>query len=464
MADTILSTALAVVKQLEKIKEENEMAKEELQMLINEVTFLSRVLESSGVDDNRLLLANEEFTNLKSTLKRCETFANEVKLAVKDSTNSEEEEADDVSTPHPNKNMTSNILGAYSSMRQSMRAKKTIRLAKHLQRDIKEHIVKINFALAMDTCQKTLEIQDGDESILEYIKQIKTMQENHERMCSFSAINPFALFFSSPEPRVVKGTAVEVNYRGTWNWQRGKVARVFGMNGKWQNQTFDINYDNGMSELDVAMDRIRLLDCEELIEHAKVFCNFLGKGTWCTGKIINVNGDGTYDVLFNDGGKEMAVEGSRNRLRVFGLGDKDPPTGSFPLRKIVPPSSTVEIRERGQLAVKSPIWHPGKVITAFDNHTYHVLYDNGKEEAFVRVDRIRLTNVTKLFENAKVMVLKEAKWGFASTGSEIWREGKITKAWKTEGPFDVVYSNGDVETKVSKARLKLPPANNLDSN
>jgi hypothetical protein len=93
-----------------------------------------------------------------------------------------------------------------------------------------------------------------------------------------------------------------------------------------------------------------------------------------------------------------------------------------------------------------------------------VLYDNGKEEAFVRVDRIRLTNVTKLFENAKVMVLKETRWGFASTGSEIWREGKITKAWKTEGPFDVVYSNGDVETKVPKARLKLPPASNLDSN
>jgi len=397
MADTVLSTALAVVKKLEKMKEDNAKAKVELQLLIDEVTFLTRVLESSGVDDNRLLLANEEFSRLKTTLKRCEMFAADVKVAAP-----EEEET---TSTESKKNMSvpavpdialarKNISGAYRAVRQSFRADKTIQEATELQRAIKEHIVKINFALAMDTCQKTLEIQDGDESILEYIKQIKTMQEGQQRMCSLSVLNPFALFFNSPEPRVVKGTAVEVNYRGTWNWQRGKVARVFGIGLK--QQTFDINYDNGMSELDVTMDRIRILDAEDLIEHAKVVCNFKGKGTWCTGKIISVNSDGTYDVLFNDGGREMGVEGSRNHLRVFGLGDKDQPSGSFPLREIVPPSSTVEIRDRGQVASATPLWHSGKVTAAFDNHTYNVLYDNGKEEAFVRVDRIRLTNVGEL--------------------------------------------------------------------
>jgi len=81
MADTVLSTALAVVKKLEKMKEDNAKAKVELQLLIDEVTFLTRVLESSGVDDNRLLLANEEFSRLKTTLKRCEMFAADVKVA-----------------------------------------------------------------------------------------------------------------------------------------------------------------------------------------------------------------------------------------------------------------------------------------------------------------------------------------------------------------------------------------------
>ena len=452
MAD-VLSTALAVVKKLEKMKEDNEKAKVELQLLIDEVTFLTRVLESSGVDDNRLLLANEEFSRLKTTLQKCEKFAAGVKAGPEEEETPSTESKKNISAPDIAL-ARKNISGAYMAVKQTFLADKTIQKATELQRAIKEHIVKINFALAMDTCQKTLEIQDGDESILEYIKQIKTMQESQQRMCSLSVLNPFALFFNSPEPRVVKGTAVEVNYRGTWNWQRGKVARVFGIGLK--QQTFDINYDNGMSELDVTMDRIRILDAEDLIEHAKVVCNFKGKGTWCTGKIISVNSDGTYDVLFNDGGREMGVEGSRNHLRVFGLGDKDQPSGSFPLREIVPPSSTVEIRDRGQVASATPLWHSGKVTAAFDNHTYNVLYDNGKEEAFVRVDRIRLTNVPELQDNAKVLVLKEARWGFASATFEKWLEAKITKTYKTEGAFDVAFSNGEVENKVPKARLKLP--------
>jgi hypothetical protein len=47
---------------------------------------------------------------------------------------------------------------------------------------------------------------------------------------------------------------VEANYRGRGKWYKGKVTRDRGDN------TFDISYDNGESEMRVAEDMIRLLD------------------------------------------------------------------------------------------------------------------------------------------------------------------------------------------------------------
>lgn len=153
MADTVLSTALAVVKKLEKMKEDNEKAKAELQLLIDEVTFLTRVLESSGVDDNRLLLANEEFSRLKTTLQKCEKFAAGVKAGPEEEETPSTESKKNISAPDIAL-ARKNISGAYMAVKQSFLADKTIQRATELQRAIKEHIVKINFALAMDTCPK----------------------------------------------------------------------------------------------------------------------------------------------------------------------------------------------------------------------------------------------------------------------------------------------------------------------
>ena len=42
---------------------------------------------------------------------------------------------------------------------------------------------------------------------------------------------------------------------------------------------------------------------------AAVEANYGGEGEWFPGKITKVRGDGTYDILYNDGDKEPGQRG-----------------------------------------------------------------------------------------------------------------------------------------------------------
>ena len=104
---------------------------------------------------------------------------------------------------------------------------------------------------------------------------------------------------------------MEANYRGRGKWYKGKISRDRG------DDTFDVDYDDGEKETRLTKDLIRLLDSDRpsspsrsvarLEEGAKVEANYRGRGKWFKGKLSRKRLNGTWDVDYDDGEKEMGV-------------------------------------------------------------------------------------------------------------------------------------------------------------
>jgi Ca2+-binding EF-hand superfamily protein len=95
------------------------------------------------------------------------------------------------------------------------------------------------------------------------------------------------------------------------------------------NGTFDINYDDGERELGVDRDLVRLKDVVDdrypsspsrsaagrLEEGAKVEGNYRGRGKWYPGVISRERANGTFDVNYDDGERELGVDRDLVRLK-----------------------------------------------------------------------------------------------------------------------------------------------------
>merc|ERR1711998_505525 len=111
-----------------------------------------------------------------------------------------------------------------------------------------------------------------------------------------------------------EGDKVEARYRGKSRFYPGKISRDRG------DGTYDIDYDDGEREQRVSEDLIKSLESggggrdssptrrgARLEEGMKVKANFRGKGKMFGGTIKRDNRDGTYDISYDDGDRELGV-------------------------------------------------------------------------------------------------------------------------------------------------------------
>merc|ERR1719498_1477098 len=109
-----------------------------------------------------------------------------------------------------------------------------------------------------------------------------------------------------------EGDKVEARYRGKSRYYPGKISRDRG------DGTYDIDYDDGEQESRVSEELIRSLESgggrdsspsrrPRLEEGMKVKANYRGKGKFFGGTIKRDNRDGTYDIHYDDGDREMGV-------------------------------------------------------------------------------------------------------------------------------------------------------------
>ncbi len=269
--------------------------------------------------------------------------------------------------------------------------------------------------------------------------------------------------------------------KGRW-YNKGKVARM-NING-----THDVQYDDCEVQTKVAgpKKKERFNVVGDIVE-----CNYRGKGKWFKGQIFEINADGTYDILYDDGDRENSVErfnirniqksssnnsssGGERDIAIKGgdsfrtCGDND--DDSMLLFQV---GDNIEANFRGR-----GTWYEGTIVKKNNDGTFHVRYADGDEEYFVEQHLIRrckrdddLNDEPPALEHSINSPLRyhisshggdarESNANRATTlfcvGEEVqgnykgkgkWYKCKIKKVNK-DGTYRVKYVNGDVEDHV----------------
>ena len=335
---------------------------------------------------------------------------------------------------------------------------------------------------------------------------------------------------SKPDHMAV-GAAIEARCKGKSKFYPGKIirSRFDGL--------FDILYDDGERELGVSKDLIRLKQsalnegtekntkqstplksvtftrnstdtsnalkrinsnskrasagvsddegnnqekCTALLTELKVGdaveARYRGKSKLYPGKITRCRFDGSFDILYDDGERELGVAKDLIKAKkdITHLTKEEPPEEVDNLdgvtTVIVPPSlkvgDAVEARYRGESN-----FFPGKIIQKHPNGSYDILYDDGDQEMGVKIDLIKRRNEESsysstsksneqrrhsfegdiMIENPTSDVVRlrlGASVQARYKGDHKYFVGKIIKC-RHDGSYDILYEDGDQEKGVS---------------
>ncbi|OQR88598.1 hypothetical protein ACHHYP_06727, partial [Achlya hypogyna] len=240
------------------------------------------------------------------------------------------------------------------------------------------------------------------------------------------------------EVRLRVGSKVEAKYKGKSKLYPGTIAKVHS------NGTYDIDYDDGEKETNVAKELIRGSEGSppkvRLKIGAKVEAKYKGK-TFYPGKIAKVHSDGTCDVDYDDGEVELRVKS--DWVRAIASADSDIEVGT-----------KVEAKYRGKT------FYPGKIAKIHSDGTCDVDYDDGEKEKKIKRELIRVLDAKKTSTDTKpgtadpdcdldVGTKVEAKYK-----GRTFYPGKIAKV-HSNGTYDIDYDDGEKEKKVHKDLVRV---------
>jgi len=182
-------------------------------------------------------------------------------------------------------------------------------------------------------------------------------------------------------------------------------------------------------------------------EGMKVEGKYRGKGRWCSGRISRVNRDGTVDIDYDDGDKDMRMEQSFVR-EVLAKSDER----ETPLTAKLKEGTRVEGNYRGK-----GLWHTGKISRVRLNGTFDVAYDDGESESGVNACDIRSLDAGKSDEREAPMTVnleEGARVEGNYRGKGIWYAGKVSRD-RQDGTYDVAYDDGEVENRIESNYIRL---------
>ena len=171
------------------------------------------------------------------------------------------------------------------------------------------------------------------------------------------------------------GDKVEARFKGGTRWHPGRIDNVN------HDGTYDMRYDDGDEERRVESRMIRKLGGSSpsrrtrLEEGMKIKANYKGKGKMFGGTIKRDNRDGTYDISYDDGDREMSVREADIEAQDGGGGG-----GGGKLRE----GDKVEARYRGKSR-----YYPGRISRDRGDGSYDIDYDDGEQETRVSEELIK---------------------------------------------------------------------------
>ena len=188
-----------------------------------------------------------------------------------------------------------------------------------------------------------------------------------------------------------EGTKVEGNYRGRGKWYRGIISR------KRANGTFDIDYEDGEKELGVDSTLIRKLEGSpslsrgqrndrnrRLEEGMKVEANYRGRGKWFPAVISRERANDTFDIIYDDGDRELGVDRDLIRQREDNTRRRSRSPSQETTDDEITIGTKIEARFKG-----TSKWYAGKIKDKHRDGTYDVKYDDGDVEFAVKRSMIR---------------------------------------------------------------------------
>jgi hypothetical protein len=251
------------------------------------------------------------------------------------------------------------------------------------------------------------------------------------------------------KPRLEEGSKVEANYRGRGRFFPGKIRRDRG------DGTFDIDFDDGESELRVKEADIRLLENHSrsspirrsqtrLEEGMKVEGNNRGRGRFFPGRIKRDRGDGTYDIDYNDGEQESRVK--EEDIRALGGGSTNTNGASGKFNE----GAKVEGNYRGKGK-----WCDARIKRVVSDKTYDLDYDDGETEKNVLEENIRMKGGTGSNGGATFTEKMRVEANYRQKGR--FYPGHIEKV-NLDGTYYVLYEDGEKETRVHGTDIRPHPA------
>ena len=257
-----------------------------------------------------------------------------------------------------------------------------------------------------------------------------------------------------------KGDRVEVRYRGRSKWYPAKISK------ERSDGTFDVEYDDGDSEMRVKEDFIKITDRRSrsrsrsrsprsrstvdtiLREGDAVEANYRGRGKYYTGKIRQDRGDGTYDIDYDDGERETRVR--ENLIAPARSSSSKPDNGRY-ISTSYCEGDRVEVNFRGRGK-----YHPGRIKSDNRDGTFDVDYDDGDKERGVHGDLIRsLSSSSPRRDNTSAPKFRQGdrvEGNYRGKGN--FHPGKIGFDYR-DGTYDIDYDDGDKESRV-RAELIRP--------
>jgi hypothetical protein len=279
------------------------------------------------------------------------------------------------------------------------------------------------------------------------------------------------------EVELGEGSRVEARYRGGSKYYKGKITR------KRLNGTFDILYDDGEKEEGVDKALIKSLggggdkspgrgrgkdtdDEGEVGEGSRVEARYRGGSKYFKGKITRKRLNGTFDILYDDGEKEMGVDKALIKSLGGGGGGGGGGRGEDTDDEVeLGEGSRVEAKYRG-----GSKYYKGKITRKRLNGTFDILYDDGEKEE--SVDKALIKSLSGGGDGGMPPRDKSAR-GLRSTddvedeitlkegsiiearykGGTRYYKGKISRK-RLNGTFDILYDDGEKEMGVDKNMIK----------
>ncbi|OQR89054.1 hypothetical protein ACHHYP_06498, partial [Achlya hypogyna] len=226
---------------------------------------------------------------------------------------------------------------------------------------------------------------------------------------------------------------VEALFKGGKSYYRGRITRVR------PDGAYDIAYDDGDSETNVAPEKVRLCapapSTKLLPEGTRVEAKLKPQGKHYPGKITKAHkGSGSYDVAFDDGD----------------TGTKIP---AADVRVVEEASSALEVGTKVEAKYKKKTYYPGRIAKVHSDGSYDIDYDDGEKEKKVEREYLRVVEAPPSPKRAStassdVKIDDGTKVEARYKGKSKYYPGTVVKR-HSDDSYDIDYDDGESEKRVA---------------